>query len=56
MLTKLEFAQAHGIHIWFVAHPNKMTRREDGTTPPPKGYDIAGSASFLVNQMLIDSS
>lgn len=48
MLTKLRvFAQAHGIHIWFVAHPNKMTRREDGTTPPPKGYDIAGSASFF---------
>jgi twinkle protein len=48
MLTKLRvFAQAHGIHIWFVAHPTKMLRREDGTIPPPKGYDIAGSASFF---------
>tara|TARA_B100001057_G_C22836287_1_gene945324 strand:+ start:689 stop:2515 length:1827 start_codon:yes stop_codon:yes gene_type:complete len=48
MLTKLRvFAQAHGIHIWFVAHPTKMLRREDGTVPPPKGYDIAGSASFF---------
>ena len=48
MLTKLRvFAQAHGIHIWFVAHPTKMVRREDGTVPPPKGYDIAGSARFF---------
>ena len=48
MLTKLRvFAQAHGIHIWFVAHPTKMMRKEDGTVPPPKGYDIAGSASFF---------
>ena len=48
MLTKLRvFAQAHGIHIWFVAHPQKMFRKEDGTVPPPKGYDIAGSASIF---------
>jgi len=48
MLTKLRvFAQAHGIHIWFVAHPTKMVKKEDGTVPPPKGYDIAGSASFF---------
>ena len=24
-----------------------MMRKEDGTVPPPKGYDIAGSASFF---------
>jgi len=48
MLTKLRvFAQAHGIHIWFVAHPTKMMRRDDGTVPPPKGYDISGSASWF---------
>tara|TARA_R110001632_G_scaffold14182_6_gene48101 strand:+ start:1042 stop:2880 length:1839 start_codon:yes stop_codon:yes gene_type:complete len=48
MLTKLRvFAQAHGIHIWFVAHPTKMMRKDDGSVPPPKGYDIAGSASFF---------
>jgi twinkle protein len=48
MLTKLRvFAQAHGIHIWFVAHPTKMMRRDDGTIPPPKGYDISGSASWF---------
>ena len=44
MLTKLRvFAQAHSIHIWFVAHPTKMMRRDDGTVPPPKGYDISRS-------------
>ena len=48
MLTKLRvFAQAHSIHIWFVAHPTKMMRRDDGTVPPPKGYDISGSASWF---------
>jgi len=48
MLTKLRvFAQAHSIHIWFVAHPTKMMRRDDGSTPPPKGYDISGSASWF---------
>ena len=48
MLTKLRvFAQAHGIHIWFVAHPTKMLRKDDGTVPPPKGYDISGSASWF---------
>ena len=48
MLTALRvFAQAHGIHIWFVAHPTKMMRKDDGTVPPPKGYDISGSASWF---------
>jgi len=48
MLTNLRvFAQAHGIHIWFVAHPTKMMRKDDGTVPPPKGYDISGSASWF---------
>ena len=48
MLSSLRsFAQAHDIHIWFVAHPTKMMRREDGTIPVPRGYDISGSASFF---------
>ena len=48
MLSQLRsFAQSHDIHIWFVAHPTKMMRREDGTIPVPKGYDISGSASFF---------
>ena len=47
MLTKLRvFAQAHDIHIWFVAHPAKMRRLTDGTIPVPNGHDISGSAAF----------
>jgi twinkle protein len=47
MLTKVRvFAQHHGIHIWFVAHPTKM-QRENGKIPVPKGYDISGSAAWF---------
>lgn len=48
MLSKVRlFAQAHGLHIWFVAHPAKMMRSADGKVPPPKGYDISGSAAWF---------
>lgn len=47
-LTKLKvMAMAYDLHIWFVAHPTKMRRKEDGTFPVPTGYDIAGSAHFF---------
>jgi twinkle protein len=39
------FAQAHGVHVWFVAHPAKM-QREGQTIPPPTLYDISGSANW----------
>jgi twinkle protein len=48
MLSQVRlFAQAHGLHIWFVAHPTKMLRGADGSVPPPKGYDISGSAAWF---------
>ena len=48
LLTRLRvFAQAHDIHIWFVAHPTKMLRDNNGKVPPPKGYDISGSSNFF---------
>ena len=48
VLTKLRvFAQAHGIHLWFVAHPTKMMRDQSGKVPAPKGYDISGSAAWF---------
>jgi twinkle protein len=48
VLTKLRvFAQAHGIHLWFVAHPTKMMRDQTGKVPAPKGYDISGSAAWF---------
>lgn len=47
MLSRMsQFAKAHDIHIWFVAHPAKMYPREDGTFPVPKGQHISGSAAW----------
>lgn len=48
LLSKVRlFAQAHDMHIWFVAHPAKMMRNAEGKVPPPKGYDISGSAAWF---------
>jgi twinkle protein len=48
LLSKVRlFAQAHDMHIWFVAHPAKMMRSASGEIPPPKGYDISGSAAWF---------
>jgi twinkle protein len=48
MLTRIKsFCMAHGIHIWFVAHPTKLQRGVDGKLPVPKGYDISGSAAWF---------
>ena len=48
ILTRFRvFAQAHDIHIWFVAHPTKMMRNDKGVVPVPKGYDISGSAAWF---------
>lgn len=47
MLSRIrKFAQAHGIHVWFVAHPTKMQTHADGTLSVPKGNDISGSAAW----------
>jgi twinkle protein len=48
MLSRItSFAKAHGIHVWFVAHPAKMYARDDGTMPVPKGMNISGSAAWF---------
>jgi len=48
MLTKVTaFAKAHGVHVWFVAHPAKMYPREDGSMPIPTGMSISGSAAWF---------
>jgi len=41
------FAVEHDCAVWLVAHPTKMYRGQDGTTPTPGGYDISGSAAFF---------
>lgn len=34
------------IHLWLVAHPTKLQKRQDGTYPKASLYDINGSAAF----------
>jgi twinkle protein len=41
------FAQSHGVHVWFVAHPAKLQRENGGSRPVPTLYDIAGSANWV---------
>lgn len=46
-LTKLTiFKQKHDIHIFLVAHPRKMQKKDNGFYEVPSLYDIAGSAHF----------
>ena len=41
------FAQHHGVHVWFVAHPGKVPRENGGSRPVPTLYDISGSANWV---------
>lgn len=40
------WARKYQVHVWLVAHPQKLYRREDGSYPVPTPYDINGSANF----------
>ena len=40
------FARTHGVHVWLVAHPQKLYRQEDNSYPIPTPYDISGSAHW----------
>lgn len=46
MLTKVQaFAKSYGVHVWFVAHPAKVSR--SGTDlPRPDGMSISGSMAW----------
>ena len=44
--TLKRWARKHIAHVFLVAHPQKLYRREDGTYPVPTPYDISGSAHF----------
>lgn len=41
------FAQSHGVHVWFVAHPAKPARGKDGSPAERTLYDISGSANWV---------
>lgn len=48
ILTELRLvASLYGLHIFFVAHPTKMTMNADGSHMVPKGYSISGSAAWF---------
>lgn len=48
MLTEIRlFAQAYGLHIWFVAHPTKMSMNVNGEYMIPRGFSISGSAAWF---------
>ena len=48
MLSKISaFAKAANIHVWFVAHPQKMLREFSSNGAVPGGYDISGSAHWF---------
>jgi twinkle protein len=40
------WARLHSAHVWVVAHPQKLYRKDDGSYPVPTPYDISGSAHF----------
>ena len=48
MLAKLKrFAEARGVHVWFVAHPAKLLpEKAGGPIPVPTLYHISGSANW----------
>lgn len=46
-LTKVRrFARLHGVHVWIVAHPTKLSKSPDGLYPVPTPYDVAGGAHW----------
>ena len=46
MLTRMQaFAKAYGVHVWFVAHPSKITR-SGMDLPRPDGMAISGSMAW----------
>jgi twinkle protein len=40
------FGRAHGVHVWLVAHPQKLYRDPVNGYPIPTPYDILGSAHW----------
>lgn len=50
-LSKIRrFARHHQVHVWIVAHPAKMQKATTGPYaghyPPPRPYDVSGSAHW----------
>ena len=42
-----KYAHFTNCHIFIVAHPTKLERAKDGTTPVPRAYDVSGGAHWF---------
>lgn len=40
------FAREHGIHIWLIAHPKKLSKLKQGVYEVPTGYDVGDSSHY----------
>ena len=47
LATVSSFAKSCDLHVWFIAHPQKMYPNQDGKIAVPKGHSISGSASWF---------
>jgi twinkle protein len=45
--TMKQWAMRTGVCLWLVAHPTKLTKKEDGTYPVPDLYNVSGSSNFF---------
>lgn len=41
------WAKKHMVHVWLVAHPQKLLKNQSGEYPVPTPYDISGSSHFF---------
>jgi twinkle protein len=47
-LTRIsQLVRKHDIHLWIVAHPTKLQKKNNGSYDPPLPYDISGSANWF---------
>lgn len=42
-----KFVHFTNCHVFIVAHPTKLDRSKDGTTPIPRAYDVSGGAHWF---------
>jgi twinkle protein len=40
------FAREHGIHIWLIAHPKKLSKLKQNVYEVPTGYDVGDSSHY----------
>ena len=40
------FCQRYNVHVFLIAHPRKMTKKDDGSYEVPDLYDVKGSGDF----------